>query len=328
LHPIPLPTSRSVTTVQWPELRRSTPRSPTDHVPDAPANRLVAAIDERFDELLRNWITDQLATLRRAQIAESDLRAQCTELLQIMRRALVGGAPLDVEAQAWAPARDLLGRISVSRAQQGFSSTETATFVLSLKRPLFGVLRTASKDADALADDIWTATLLLDQLALYTTEVYLKARQELIARQQQDMLELSTPVVKLWEGVLALPMIGTLDSARTQVVMESLLQRIVETGSDVAILDITGVPTVDTLTAQHLLKTVTAARLMGAECIISGIRPQIAQTIVHLGVDLGDVITKATLADAFKLALSRLGLAITRPKAAPGAVRPAAPTTD
>jgi rsbT co-antagonist protein RsbR len=142
------------------------------------------------------------------------------------------------------------------------------------------------------------------------------------------MLELSTPVVKLWEGVLALPMIGTLDSARTQVVMESLLQRIVETGSDVAILDITGVPTVDTLTAQHLLKTVTAARLMGAECIISGIRPQIAQTIVHLGVDLGDVITKATLADAFKLALSRLGLAITRPKAAPGAVRPAAPTTD
>jgi rsbT co-antagonist protein RsbR len=295
-------------------------------VSDASANRLVAVIDERFDELLRNWITDQLATLRRGQIAENDLRAQCTELLQIIRRALVSGASLNIEAQAWAPARDLLARISANRAQQGFSPSETATFVLSLKRPLFGILRSASKDADSLADDIWTATLLLDQLALHTTEVYLQARQELIARQQQDMLELSTPVVKLWEGVLALPMIGTLDSSRTQVVMESLLERIVETGSDVAILDITGVPTVDTLTAQHLLKTVTAARLMGAECIISGIRPQIAQTIVHLGVDLGDVITKATLADAFKLALSRLGLVIARPKLA--AARAAEPTAD
>jgi rsbT co-antagonist protein RsbR len=293
-------------------------------VPDASANRLVAVIDERFDELLRNWITDQLATLRRGQIAESDLRAQCTELLQIIRRALVSGASLDVDAQAWAPARDLLARISTRRAQQSFSSSETATFVLSLKRPLFDLLRTASNDAESLADDVWTATLLLDQLALHTTEVYLHTRQELIARQQQDMLELSTPVVKLWEGVLALPMIGTLDSSRTQVVMESLLDRIVETGSDIAILDITGVPTVDTLTAQHLLKTVTAARLMGAECIISGIRPQIAQTIVHLGVDLGDVITKATLADAFKLALSRLGLAIARPKLAARAAEPTA----
>jgi len=192
----------------------------------------------------------------------------------------------------------------------------------------FGILRSASRDTDSLADDIWSATLLLDQLALHTTDVYLRARQELISRQQQDMLELSTPVVKLWEGVLALPMIGTLDSSRTQVVMESLLQRIVETGSDVAILDITGVPTVDTLTAQHLLKTVTAARLMGAECIISGIRPQIAQTIVHLGVDLGDVITKATLADAFKLALSRLGLGIMRQRHAPVAAHAAAPTAD
>jgi rsbT co-antagonist protein RsbR len=216
----------------------------------------------------------------------------------------------------------------MSRAQQGFSPSETATFVLSLKRPLFGILRRASKDADSLADDMCTATRLLDQLALYTTDVFLRARQDLITRQQQDMLELSTPVVKLWEGVLALPMIGTLDSSRTQVVMESLLERIVETGSDIAILDITGVPTVDTLTAQHLLKTVTAARLMGAECIISGIRPQIAQTIVHLGVDLGDVITKATLADAFKLALSRLGLGIAQQRGASPNGRPAAPGTD
>ncbi|HEX7979390.1 MAG TPA: STAS domain-containing protein [Gemmatimonadaceae bacterium] len=297
-------------------------------MPEASANRLIAVIDERFDDLLRNWIADQLAALRRGQIAENDLRVQCTELLQLIRRALVSGAPLDLEAQAWSGARDLLARISVSRAQQGFTPSETATFVLSLKRPLFGVLHTESKDADSLADDIWTATLLLDQLALHTTEVYIRARQELISRQQQDMLELSTPVVKLWDGVLALPMIGTLDSSRTQVVMETLLQRIVETGSDVAILDITGVPTVDTLTAQHLLKTVTAARLMGAECIISGIRPQIAQTIVHLGVDLGDVITKATLADAFKLALSRLGLTVARQRVAPSAAPASAPTAD
>ena len=279
-------------------------------MPDASANRLVAAIDERFDELLRTWIADQLATLRRGQISESDLRVQCTELLQVIRTALRSGPSLNVETQAWTPARDLLAHISMSRAQQGFSASETATFVLALKRPLFGVLRGVSKDAEALADDVWTATLLLDQLALHTTEVYLQARQELIARQQQDMLELSTPVVKLWEGVLALPMIGTLDSSRTQVVMESLLERIVETGSDVAILDITGVPTVDTLTAQHLLKTVTAARLMGADCIISGIRPQIAQTIVHLGVDLSQVTTKASLADAFLVALARTGARI------------------
>jgi rsbT co-antagonist protein RsbR len=196
---------------------------------------------------------------------------------------------------------------------QGYSPSETAQLVLSLKAPLFDALRKASGgDMESLAGDTWAATEVLDRLALFTTETYIRTREELISRQQQDMLELSTPVVKLWDGVLALPMIGTLDSARTQVVMENLLQRIVDSGADVAILDITGVPTVDTLTAQHLLKTVTAARLMGAECIISGIRPQIAQTIVHLGVDLGDVVTKATLADAFKVALSRQGLTVGR----------------
>ena len=157
---------------------------------------------------------------------------------------------------------------------------------------------------------------LLDRLGLYTTEVYQRSREQVIIRQQQELMELSTPVVTLWEGVLALPVIGTLDSARTQVVMENLLQRIVETGASIAIIDITGVPTVDTLTAQHLLKTVAAARLMGADCIISGIRPQIAQTIVHLGVDLGTVVTKATLADAFAVALRRLGLAVVKPHAA------------
>src|SRR5262249_30911175 len=149
----------------------------------------------------------------------------------------------------------------------------------------------AGRDVDVLAETLWEATTLLDKLGLFTTEVFQKAREEVIDRQQQEMLELSTPVVQLWDGVLALPLIGTLDSARTQVVMENLLQKIVESGAGIAIIDITGVPTVDTLVAQHLLKTIAAARLMGAECIISGIRPQIAQTIVHLGVDLADVIT-------------------------------------
>jgi rsbT co-antagonist protein RsbR len=202
----------------------------------------------------------------------------------------------------------MLGNLSRSRGLQGFSPAETASFVFSLKKPLYTrLVREAGKEGKALTDEIWSITELMDKLGLYTTEVYQKSREEVILRQQQDMLELSTPVVKLWDGILALPMIGTLDSARTQIVMETLLQKIVETGSGIAIIDITGVPTVDTLTAQHLLKTVTAARLMGAECIISGIRPQIAQTIVHLGIELTGITTKASLADAFAVALERSG---------------------
>ena len=309
-------------------------RTPVDErtellVPELNTSRLIKVLDQRSDALLADWIAEQLQVIRRGQISEGDLRAQCAELLQAVRGALTAGGTTNLASQQWAAVRDLLGRISSQGAQQGFSPGETATFVLSLKRPLFDALRSASNDADTLAADVWTATAVLDQLALFTTEAYQRTREELITRQQQDMLELSTPVVKLWDGVLALPMIGTLDSSRTQIVMESLLQRIVETGSDVAILDITGVPTVDTLTAQHLLKTVTAARLMGAECIISGIRPQIAQTIVHLGVDLGAVVSKATLADAFKLALSRLGLGVGRARqAAAPALTAAPPSTD
>jgi rsbT co-antagonist protein RsbR len=188
---------------------------------------------------------------------------------------------------------------------RGFTPSETATFVFSLKQPLFSRLREDTKDAQEIAEEVWILTTLLDRIGLYAIEVFQKGREEVILRQQQELLELSTPVVNLWNGILALPLIGTLDSARTQVVMESLLERIVETGAMIAIIDITGVPTVDTLVAQHLLKTVAAARLMGADCIISGIRPQIAQTIIHLGVNLSDVSTKATLADAFALALVR-----------------------
>ena len=183
------------------------------------------------------------------------------------------------------------------RAQAGFSSEETATFVFSLKKAAVRGAQggIAARPAGRSPTAVWNVTLLLDKLGLHTVTAYQRAREEVISRQQQEMLELSTPVVKLWDGILALPMIGTLDSARTQIVMESLLQKIVETGSQIAIIDITGVPTVDTLVAQHLLKTVTALRLMGADCIISGVRPQIAQTIVHLGVDLQGVTTKANL---------------------------------
>jgi rsbT co-antagonist protein RsbR len=201
--------------------------------------------------------------------------------------------------------REELARVSAERTRQGFTPTGTATFVLSLKEPLFDAIRATLTRPDEVAAALWQITLIIDGLALHTTEAAQAARDATIRRQQTEMLELSTPVVTLWRGVLALPLIGTLDSERTQVVMESLLERIVETGATIAILDITGVPTVDTLVAQHLLKTVAAARLMGADCVISGIRPQIAQTIVHLGVNLQDVVTKATLADAFLVALKR-----------------------
>jgi rsbT co-antagonist protein RsbR len=261
------------------------------------------------ERLVADWLSEQARTTSRP--VSSELKAQCSDFLGLLLEATHTGEFETLEGTQWNGVKKLLGEVSKQRSLQGFSPRETALFVFSLKRPLFAAIQ---KDLGAkpqeMADEMWAATALLDQLGLYTTEVFQKAREEVIARQQEDMLELSTPVVKLWEGILALPMIGTLDSSRTQVVMESLLQKIMETGSEIAIIDITGVPTVDTLVAQHLIKTVTAARLMGAECIISGIRPQIAATIVHLGVDLGGVATKATLADAFILALGRTGRAV------------------
>jgi len=273
------------------------------------ANLLVEILKDE-ELILRSWIQQQsAATSRPDLISEAELRRQCAEFLKTFRRAVEGGKSENVEGPAWTPVRELLAEISRSRARQGFTPGETATFVLSLKQPLFQEIqrRLGANGASAVTDELWTATVILDNLALLTTEFYQKGREELIQRQQRELLELSTPVVKLWGGILALPLIGTLDSERTQIVMESLLEQIVETGASIAIIDITGVPTVDTLVAQHLLKTVAAAGLMGAECIISGIRPQIAATIVHLGVDLSAVVTKASLADAFSLALSRLG---------------------
>lgn len=268
------------------------------------------------DALLTDWVEGQeKAGLGRA----SELREPCGELVDQIRDALRSGQFDDIEAPAWEGVRDSLEAIARTRSLRGSTPTETALFVFSLRRSLIDQLRLALRDDPArLADEMETAIDLLDRLGLWTTEVHQRAREEIIERQQQEMLELSTPVVKLWDGILALPLIGTLDSSRSQIVMESLLQRIVETGSEVAIIDITGVPVVDTLVAHHLLKTVTAARLMGAECIISGIRPQIAQTIVHLGVDLNGVATKATLADALALAIRRRGLKVVRASAEPG----------
>ena len=264
-------------------------------------------------ELLEDWLSEMTGSIRRSDLMGTDeLRQQAVHFLDLLQLGANASTDGDLSGPVWQDMRELLIDISRSRAAQGFTASETARFVLSFKKPLFARLRRESKDADGLASQTWEANNMLDNIGLYTTEVFLKSREAIIQRQQQDMLELSTPVVKLWEGILALPLIGTLDSARTQIVMESLLQQIVNTGSRVAIIDITGVPTVDTLVAQHLLKTVTAARLMGADCIISGIRPQIAQTIVHLGVGLGDVITKATLADAFVVALQRTGSTISK----------------
>ena len=267
-------------------------------------------------ELLASWLqTQQSAGIRSDLIKEKQLQEECNEFLNLLSQAAQQGNLTDIQTSEWRSVREMLAMISRVRSQKGFTPTETATFVFSFKQPLFTLLRQEfAEDSATLLEETWLATTLLDRLGLFTIESYQKAREEVIFRQQEELMELSTPVVKLWEGILALPIIGTLDSARTQVVMESLLQRIVETGAEVAIIDITGVPTVDTLTAQHLLKTITAARLMGADCIISGIRPTIAQTIVYLGVDLADVQTKSSLADAFLLALKRTGFAISRPQ--------------
>jgi rsbT co-antagonist protein RsbR len=272
-------------------------------------------LHKRRADIETGWL-QQLSTISSSsggRIANEELKRQAEEFLEVFNQAVSVGRTDAVDGAEWAEVRGFLDDLSRRRALAGFSSEDTASFVFSLKKPLFEALRQeAAADPVRFADDIWNVTLLVDKLGLYTVTSYQRAREGVISRQQEELLELSTPVVKLWDGILALPMIGTLDSARTQIVMESLLQKIVETESQIAILDITGVPTVDTLVAQHLLKTVTALRLMGAECIISGVRPQIAQTIVHLGVDLQGVTTKANLADALALALKRIGVTFTR----------------
>ena len=275
----------------------------------------VAEIFTRYEQpILEDWLREQLAALTARQdlISEADLRRQSADLLALFIPACRVGSFTDITTPEWKSLLDFLAGASRSRALQGFSPSETATVVFSLKQPLFTRLRQEfSANAEALADELWNATVLLDKLGLYTTEVFQKSREEIIKRQQEEMLDLSTPVVKLWEGVLAVPLVGALDSARSRLVMENILQSIISTGSSMAIIDITGVPNVDTQVAQHLLNTVLAAKLMGAQCIISGIRPEIALAMVHLGVEFGDVVTKATLADALAYAFLKIGIVVT-----------------
>jgi rsbT co-antagonist protein RsbR len=272
--------------------------------------RIFSLIEQHHEAILADWLGRLRGGRGDGQHRDPEAPERARRFLQCLRRGATSGEADDISGPEWAPMRELLEDTSRAWGMQGFTPTETATFVFSLKDPLFDLLRREiGNDADQLGREIWLATRLIDRLGLYTIECYQKTREEVIGRQQQELLELSTPVVELWDGILALPLIGTLDSARTQIVMESLLERIVASGADIAIIDITGVPTVDTLVAQHLIKTISAARLMGADCILSGIRPQIAQTIVHLGLEL-NVVSKATMADALGLALRRTGRAI------------------
>jgi rsbT co-antagonist protein RsbR len=276
------------------------------------STRISQLIQEHEAEIGNEWMSQlEAMTVRSNVVSKDQLRKQSQQFLTAFATATRSGELQNIEHRSWDEVRDLLDNISTTRARGGSTPSETATFIFSLKQPLFASInRAVASDPAMLAHVSWTIGSLLDKLGLYTIEVFQRARDQVIVRQQQELLELSTPVVKLWNGILALPLIGTLDSARTQVVMENILQKIVDTGASIAIIDITGVPTVDTLVAQHLMKTIAAARLMGADCIISGIRPQIAQTIVHLGVNLEDVTTKATLADAFVVALERTGTSV------------------
>jgi rsbT co-antagonist protein RsbR len=274
---------------------------------------LFAAIQQNRESVLEEWLTGVKAGSRKRSLIDKDLENQASEVLSLIAGAPAGTRLDDTSAPAWQTLNHLLASFSVSGANLGFSPSEVSLFVLSLKAPLFKLARQLNKNnTDELFAEVSRIDDFVDRLALHTADSYIEGRNQIIARQQQEMMELSTPVVTLWDGIVALPLIGTLDSNRTQIVMESLLDAIVQTNSRFAIIDITGVPTVDTLVAQHLLKTITAARLMGAECILSGIRPQIAQTIVHLGIDLADVVTKARLADALKLALERSGRMVVR----------------
>lgn len=273
---------------------------------DGGGPRLSAVLEKHERDILDAWLAEQGP----AAGPDTDLRRQSEQVLRQLMKAAHRGDIDDIQQPAWDDLRGTLTSVSQSRARRGARPADTAHFILSLKQPLFQCLEREADDPASAARESLKAGSLLDRLALWIMESYQQAREDVIVRQQQEVLELSTPVVKLWKGVLALPLIGTLDSERTQVVMETLLQRISETGSRIAIIDITGVPAVDTRVAQHLLQTVAAARLMGADCIISGVRPQIAQTIVHLGLVLQDVVTKSSLADAFAMALDRLGLEV------------------
>ncbi|MDX5347755.1 MAG: STAS domain-containing protein [Hymenobacteraceae bacterium] len=266
-------------------------------------------LKKKKKKILDIWMRNQLQdeALRDDLMSNEELQRQSEELLSALATALEKGNFDNIYSQEYEPITDILSDISITRARQGFSPRETGTYVLSLKRALSEVLEDElKKDPEQLYKEVTLVNNLLDSLSIVTFETFIKGREEVILRQTDEINEISTPVIRVWDGILALPIIGTLDSARTQIVMENLLQEIVNTGSSIAILDISGVPAVDSLVAQHLIKTVSATRLMGAECIISGIRAEIAQTIVHLGIDLSNIRTKATLASALQLAYAML----------------------
>lgn len=264
--------------------------------------------------ILEQWMKNQLADegLREDLMSNEDLRIQSEELLTGLLEKLNEKNLADVQSSDFENVIDILSAVSISRARQGYSPRETGTYVFSLKDALLTALQQEIKDPVELYEQSLKIGKLIDSFGITTFEVFIKGREEVVLRQTDEITDISTPVIRVWDGILALPIIGTLDSSRTQTVMENLLQEIVETGSSIAILDISGVPAVDSLVAQHLIKTVSATRLMGAECIISGIRPEIAQTVVHLGIDLSSIITKATLASALRHAFTMLQLEVSR----------------
>jgi len=274
--------------------------------------RLADLLRDDQDAILKSWTAEYHANAGGRGISQTLPAEQAAILKGLEAGVRADGSAADFDSTRWTALRDTLAQLSQSRAAQGETADVTSAFVLAIKRPIFDGLQRHRGEVDAQIEVLWAASAIVDRMAQWTLSVYQRTREDIISRQQHELLELSTPVIKLWEGVLAVPVIGTLDSSRAQIVMETLLERLVEPGSELAIIDITGVPTVDTLVAQHLMKTVTAIRLMGAECIISGIRPQIAQTIVHLGIDLQGIQTKATLADALADAMRRTGHVVTR----------------
>ena len=270
-------------------------------------------LQNKKKNILEKWMNNQLSDegLREDLISNEELRYQSEELIDALVSNLSGESFDDLMSEEWNSVIEILSGISITRARQGFSPRETGNFVFTLKEALLNVLQEEIGDnSKLLFEESMKITRLMDNLSVITFETFIKGREEVILRQTDEITEISTPVIRVWDGILALPIIGTLDSARTQVVMENLLQEIVDTGSSIAILDISGVPAVDSLVAQHLIKTVSATRLMGAECIISGIRPEIAQTVVHLGIDLSSIITKASLASALAYAFKTMRLEV------------------
>lgn len=274
---------------------------------------IISLLRTRRDAILESWITFQLADagLREDLMSNQDLREQSEELLDSILNTITDKNFDESDTSNLDAVNEILAGISYTRAKQGFTPRETGVYVFSLKDALIKTLKDEySGKPDVLVDAMYKMDKVMDSLGITTFETFIKGREDVILRQTDEIAEISTPVIRLWHGILALPIIGTLDSARTQVVMENLLQEIVESGSTVAILDISGVPAVDSLVAQHLIKTVSATRLMGAECIISGIRPEIAQTVVHLGIDLSNIVTKSTLASALQYAFGMLRLEV------------------